>query len=39
MRRGFRYHGHWMQYNEAATRDVIDRLHDFLERTLTSSDR
>jgi hypothetical protein len=35
MRRGFRYHGH----NEAATRDVIDRLHDFLERTLTSSDR
>jgi len=36
---GYRYLGHRMQYNEAATQDAINHVHSFFERTLTSSDR
>jgi dienelactone hydrolase len=36
---GYRYLGHRLQYNEAATQDAINRVHNFLERTVTSSDR
>jgi dienelactone hydrolase len=31
---GYRYLGHRMQYNEAATQDAINRVHSFFERTL-----
>ncbi len=31
---GVTAYGHWLQYNDAATRDAISRVHGFLERTL-----
>jgi dienelactone hydrolase len=31
---GFRYLGHRIQYNDAATQDAINRVHSFFERTL-----
>ena len=31
---GVRLHGHWLEYNEAATKDSIERVKVFLQRTL-----
>lgn len=34
LRDGIRLHGHWLQYNEAATQDAASRVRAFFERTL-----